>query len=153
MAATKKRFRKAKTPPLPPAETYEFVVMAGVEGPFLYLNDFCIAHSPWKRDKPARQARGPKPWGGGKVLQRFEATHDDLRAALMRHTDYVKRSREGDEKKNDPLTVTCPTCKSGKTLSCITGTGLGRTTHPHAARKHKADHVASKGGGGTRPAE
>lgn len=50
----------------------EFLVVAGVEGPALYLNDFRVA--------------GPKPWGGGKTLFSFQATTLDIQTALGKRT-------------------------------------------------------------------
>ena len=49
-------------------ESLDILVVDGVEGPSVYLNDYRIA--------------GPKPWGGGKVLFRFSTTVHDLERAL-----------------------------------------------------------------------
>ena len=42
--------------------------VAGVEGPSIYLNDYRIA--------------GPKPWGGGKVVNTWKVREEDVRTAL-----------------------------------------------------------------------
>lgn len=49
-------------------EDVEIKVVAGVEGPSLYVNDFRVA--------------GPKPWGGGKVLYTFTADATELAEAI-----------------------------------------------------------------------
>jgi hypothetical protein len=61
------RRSKAKAKAADGAHT--FAVVSGVEGPSLYANDYRIA--------------GPKPWGGGKVIHRFEVSDDDLRGANL----------------------------------------------------------------------
>jgi hypothetical protein len=43
------------------------IVVAGVEGPSLYIDGYCVA--------------GPKPWGGGKTLHEFRFTDADLKEA------------------------------------------------------------------------
>ena len=49
-------------------ETMEIKLVSGVEGPSLYLNDYRIA--------------GPKPWGGGYIVNRFHVTVDDLQSQI-----------------------------------------------------------------------
>jgi len=49
-------------------ETVTIEVVSGVEGPSVYLNDYRVA--------------GPKPWGGGKVIQKFKADRKDVLTAL-----------------------------------------------------------------------
>lgn len=43
-------------------------LVAGVEGPSLYLNNYRIA--------------GPKPWRGGKVVRSWRVRDEDVRQAL-----------------------------------------------------------------------
>lgn len=43
-------------------------IVSGVEGPCLVVND--------------RRVAGPKPWGGGMVVQTFKVKRSDLLAAL-----------------------------------------------------------------------
>jgi hypothetical protein len=50
--------------------TVDVYVVNGVEGPSLYLNDLRVA--------------GPKPWGGGPVVHRFEVSLADIKEALGR---------------------------------------------------------------------
>jgi hypothetical protein len=45
------------------------VVLAGVEGPSVYVNEIRVA--------------GPKPWGGGRVLHEFFATRAHVDEALQ----------------------------------------------------------------------
>lgn len=45
------------------SETIEMLLVAGVAGDSIYLNDHRIA--------------GPKPWGGGKIVQRWDRVAAD----------------------------------------------------------------------------
>lgn len=47
-------------------------VVAGVEGPSLYIGD----------DDTGERIAGPKPWGGGRTLHRFEVKVEDLEKAI-----------------------------------------------------------------------
>lgn len=51
---------------------HKLVLVDGVEGPSVYLDDHRIA--------------GPKPWGGGTVVREWTVTERDLRAALKDDT-------------------------------------------------------------------
>lgn len=46
------------------------VVVSGVEGPSIYINDYRVA--------------GPKPWGGGSQVYEFKASREDIEHALSR---------------------------------------------------------------------
>ncbi len=48
------------------------IVVSGVEGPSIYLDDFRIA--------------GPKPWGGGKVLYEFKVSREEIMGVFERAT-------------------------------------------------------------------
>jgi transcriptional regulator with XRE-family HTH domain len=50
----------------------KLIVVSGVEGPSIYLDDFRIA--------------GPKPWGGGKVLYEFKVSAEGITGVLERAT-------------------------------------------------------------------
>lgn len=50
------------------------MIVNGVEGTAVYLNDFRIA--------------GPKPWGGGTVVKQWDITPEDLESAIE---DWSKR--------------------------------------------------------------
>lgn len=57
----------------PPRAGYVFVdVVSGVEGPCLTIGD----HS------SATRVAGPKPWGGGKTMHRFEIKASEIRDEL-----------------------------------------------------------------------
>jgi hypothetical protein len=43
-------------------------VVTGVEGPSVYINDHRVA--------------GSKPWGGGKIVYKFDTTWSELKRAL-----------------------------------------------------------------------
>ncbi len=45
-------------------------VVQGVEGASLYIDDVRVA--------------GPKPWGGGKVIHRFEVDHAAIKVSVER---------------------------------------------------------------------
>ena len=49
-------------------KTVPLTYVASVEGNSLYLNGYRIA--------------GPKPWGGGRTLEEWEVTRDDIKTAL-----------------------------------------------------------------------
>lgn len=52
--------------------TVEVMVVSGVEGPSLYIND--------------RRVAGPKPWGGGKTVYQWKCEIDQIRFALPERT-------------------------------------------------------------------
>lgn len=47
---------------------YEVLLMSGVEGPSIYINEYRVC--------------GPKPWGGGRVEKTWWLTVDDLKRAI-----------------------------------------------------------------------
>lgn len=51
-----------------PVSIVNIVVIRGVEGPSLYINNFRVA--------------GNKPWGGGDVIAEWNVADDDLRNDL-----------------------------------------------------------------------
>jgi len=51
-----------------PEGPISLLVVSGVEGPSVYLNDFRIA--------------GNKPWGGGKAIHTFTTGYESIRQAL-----------------------------------------------------------------------
>lgn len=63
MAAKKKAATVAKT-----ERMHEFCVVAGVEGPSLYLNSYRVA--------------GRKPWGGGEIIHRFNVSPAELKERI-----------------------------------------------------------------------
>jgi hypothetical protein len=48
--------------------TDKVTVLKGVEGFSVYINDYRVA--------------GPKPWGGGKILQEWKVERKDMETAL-----------------------------------------------------------------------
>lgn len=47
-------------------------VVAGVEGPSLYIGDDCSGH----------RLAGPKPWGGGQTIHSFKVDPEELMREL-----------------------------------------------------------------------
>ena len=56
--------------PIKISETMRLELVAGVEGPSIYLNDERIA--------------GPKPWGGGRITKSYQIKRAQLREILNR---------------------------------------------------------------------
>lgn len=54
--------------------TVKLEICSGVEGPSAYVNDYRCA--------------GPKPWGGGTILHKFNLRLDDLAVAVARAGRY-----------------------------------------------------------------
>ncbi len=80
--------KKQKTPP----KLHDITVVAGVEGPSVYLNDYRIA--------------GPKPWGGGKILYQFFADDEDLAAgAAQPQTDLATTRQQRAIERATPITI------------------------------------------------
>lgn len=53
----------------PPRKGYVYVeVIRGIEGPSLYIGD----------ESSGERCSGPKPWGGGTTIHKFEVKADDL---------------------------------------------------------------------------
>jgi hypothetical protein len=72
MAAKKaKKVTKGQRPMRSAKKGHTLSLMAGVEGTALYLNGCRIA--------------GPKPWGGGVVLDEWEVSDEDLKTAMRHH--------------------------------------------------------------------
>ncbi len=61
------------------ARKFDLILCEGVEGKSVYLNDYRIA--------------GPKPWGGGKVLQAWKVSADDIQMSGV----LSRRTRKQDE--------------------------------------------------------
>jgi hypothetical protein len=50
-------------------KTVEIAVVSGASGPCVYINDYRVA--------------GQKPWGGGKILFKFNVKATDIEKALQ----------------------------------------------------------------------
>jgi len=57
----------------------EIIVVPGVEGPSLYINSYRIA--------------GPKPWGGGKIINKWKISKEDFINSLI-HLGFIHRKRK-----------------------------------------------------------
>lgn len=58
---------------------FTLAVVSGVEGPSVYLDDYRIC--------------GRKPWGGGTTLHSFTVRLEDLRAALPKNMQIIKKEK------------------------------------------------------------
>lgn len=52
-------------------------VIAGAEGPSLYIGDGCIAE----------RIAGPKPWGGGRSVHTFQVKAEDIHRVVDAYKD------------------------------------------------------------------
>lgn len=55
------------------SKTHNIKLVAGVEGPSVYINDYRVV--------------GPKPWGGGDIVGEWWASEEDIKHALSRAGD------------------------------------------------------------------